>query len=229
MKRTILATLAVVAWAASAMAVQNQVIWVSDAGGGISIVPSESTSGVVSYTSADAFWTVVVSTGTASPPAGQGTLASPVLGFSVTATSSGIINATLHPLSVTFGADGFGPTVGTATATLSGNVSGTPYPVTFSTYSAASPLPPLASGPPAGTLLATGSLPGPIYNSGPIPIALNLAAPYALEEVLTIQAGPWISSYSLDGNLSTVPDGGTTAMLFGAALSILGLIRRKLA
>jgi hypothetical protein len=59
---------------------------------------------------------------------------------------------------------------------------------------------------------------------------MNLASPYALEEVFVIQGGLNSASYSLDGSLITqVPDGGTTAMLLGAALSVLGLIRRKLA
>jgi hypothetical protein len=58
---------------------------------------------------------------------------------------------------------------------------------------------------------------------------LSLASPYSLTEVLTINGGASGGSYSLDGSLTTVPDGGTTAMLLGAALSVLGLIRRKLA
>ena len=37
------------------------------------------------------------------------------------------------------------------------------------------------------------------------------------------------SSYSLDGSLSSVPDGGMTLMLLGSALSGLALLKKKLA
>jgi hypothetical protein len=233
--KTVLAALAVVALAGSAVATQTQTIWVSDSGGGISLTPATSTSGSVSYTGSDAFWSIVLLSGTAYPPTtGQGSLADPVLDLSVTATSVGSANASLHPLVVTFGADGFGPTSGSFAAQLSGHVvTGSAHPLLFNTYSAASPISGLST-PPAGTLLTTsGSLAGPTYDSGPISSGSeSLGSPYALEEVITIQADANGASYSLDGGLSgvsTVPDGGTTAMLLGAALSVLGLIRRKLA
>jgi hypothetical protein len=59
-----------------------------------------------------------------------------------------------------------------------------------------------------------------------------LGAPYSLGEVITIQAGTAAAAYTLDGSLVTaasVPDGGTTALLFGLGLSLLWLLRRKVA
>ena len=215
------------------MAIQNQVVWVSDSSGGISLTPATSTSGVVTYTGSDTFWSVVVSTGTAYPPAvGQGTLSAPVMDLSIIATSTGAAGSSGHTLSITFGADGFGPTSGGFMALMSGHlVSGTANPVVFSTDYATTPTslagPPAS--PPAGTQLTTsGSLAGPTYSSLVDSGIVTLGSPYILEEVVTIGAAT-AGSYSLDGSLTTVPDGGTTAMLLGAALSVLGLIRRKLA
>jgi hypothetical protein len=231
--KTVLATLAVVACAVSAMAIQNQTIWVSDSGGGISLVPATSTSGAVVYSGGDAFWTVVISTGVASPPAvGQGTLTAPVLDLNVQATSAGGANASLHPLSITFGADGYGPTAGMFNGIMSGHVvSGSGQSMTFNTYYEANNTP-IAN--PSATLLTAQSFPdGATYNGTATSGAVNLAALYALEEVVTLQANANGATYSLDGSLIStptgVPDGGTTAMLLGAALSVLGLIRRKLA
>lgn len=227
--KSVLATLAVVACAASAMAVQTQTIWVSDSGGGISLTPATSTSGSVIYSGSDSLWTVVISTGVASPPAvGQGTLTAPVLDLNIQATSAGGSTASAHPLLITFGADGYGPTAGQFLATMSGHlVSGTGHALTYNTYSEANNTP-IAN--PSATLLTTMSFPGgATYNSMTTSGAVSLASPYALEEVVTIQANSSGASYSLDGSLVTVPDGGTTAMLLGAALSVLGLIRRKLA
>jgi hypothetical protein len=229
--KTLLATLAVVACAASAMAVQTQTIWVSDGGGGISLVPSTSTSGSVVYSGSDAFWTVVISTGVASPPAvGQGTLSSPVLDLNVQATSVGGDPGNLHALIVTFGADGYGPTLGSFLGRMSGHAaSGAGQTVTLNTYYKANNIP--VANPSTTLLTASGALSNPLSydsltGSGPV----NLAALYALEEVITIQSAAAGASYSLDGSLTcSTPDGGTTAMLLGAALSVLGLIRRKLA
>jgi VPDSG-CTERM motif len=227
MKRinTGLATLAVVlGLTGSATAIPT--IWVSDKGGGLSTDPVTSPSGVVTYTSTDPFWTIVVSTGVVYPPAiGQGTLSSPVMDISVTATSVGGANASDHPLTVILGADGFGPTSDGFLATLSGHApTGTGQQVTFDTfYSTANP-----NAMPADTALtSSGSLLN--YNGTWMSTGLDLAAPYSLSEVVTIQATGDGATYSLDGSLTTVPDGGTTVLLLGAALSGLGLIRRKLA
>jgi hypothetical protein len=60
--------------------------------------------------------------------------------------------------------------------------------------------------------------------------AIN-ASFYSLDEVVTIAGGRVGGSYSLDASLNTtaVPDGGTTVMLLGAALSGLAFLRRKIA
>jgi len=230
--KAVLGTLAVMALAGSAMAVQNQVIWVSDNGTALVGSPSASTSGAITFSGSDAFWTVVISTGTAYPPlVGPGTLSSPVMDLSITATEIGDSSAT-HALTITFGADGFGPTAGAFAAILSGHVvSGAGgQTVTYNSYYTGSPLNPASVTPPAGTLLtASGPVAPSVYNSTVSSAGVSLAAPYALEEVVTIGSSPDGASYSLDASLRTVPDGGTTAMLLGGALSVLGLIRRKLA
>ena len=229
--KAVLGTLAVMALAGSAMAVQNQVIWVSDNGTALVGSPSASTSGAITFSGSDAFWTVVISTGTAYPPlSGQGSLSSPVTDLSITATEIGDSAAT-HALTITFGADGYGPTAGAFAAILSGHVvSGTGQTVTYNSYYTGSPLNPASMTPPAGTLLtASGPVAPATYNSTVSSAGVSLAAPYALEEVVTIGSSPQGASYSLDASLRTVPDGGTTAMLLGGALSVLGLIRRKLA
>jgi hypothetical protein len=77
-----------VAWAASAMAAQNQAIWVSDNGGGISLTPATSTNGTVLYTGSDAFWSSVIVVGVAYPPnSGLATLGSPAINVSISALS----------------------------------------------------------------------------------------------------------------------------------------------
>ena len=184
-----------------------------------------SASGSVIYTGSDDYWSVVVSTGIVSPPAsGQGTFISPVMDVQIQATSLAVANADLHPLTVTLGGDGFGPSSGAFLATLSGHApAGNGQPVTFDTlYDGGNAMPattPLTS---SGSLLN--------YNGTWTSAGLSLDAPYSLSEVITIQANPQQgATYSLDGSLVTVPDGGTTVMLLGAALSGLGLIRRKLA
>jgi hypothetical protein len=70
-------------------------------------------------------------------------------------------------------------------------------------------------------------MPGPTYfntTSGPV----GLAAGYSLEQYISIAGQTAVGSYSLDASLNTTPDGGTTVMLLGAALSGLALLRRKL-
>jgi hypothetical protein len=222
--KTILATLAVVALAGSALAIQTQTVQVSDNGGGISITPVTSTSGVVTYSGSDSYWSLVISTATSYPPqSGGGTLGAPVMDLSITATSTSA-DSSANPLTITFTSTGFGPTTGMFEDTMSGHtVFGTGATVTFSTdYSTANATPATTA------LTSVGTMPGPSYLGSWSSSVVSLAAPYSLSEVVTIAGAP-SDSYSLDGNLYTVPDGGVTAILLGAALSALGLIRRKLA
>ncbi len=55
--------------------------------------------------------------------------------------------------------------------------------------------------------------------------SVNLAAPYSL----TIKDVFTVGTISADDRVSTVPDGGMTVLLLGAALTALGLMKRRLA
>ena len=139
----LLASLALLAWTEPARATVN--LWVSDDDGGLSTDPVLGSSGIAVYCSSDPFWTVVISSGVAYPPAvGQGTLSAPVMDLAVQATSVSTTGERLHPLVLTFAADGFGPSSLPADAKLSGYFLGdTIQPVTFNTfYSAANELVP---------------------------------------------------------------------------------------
>ncbi len=214
--KLLIGVVAAMGLASSAYAVPT--ISVSDAGGGLSLVPVTSASGAVTYSSSDGFWSIVISTGLSSPPLlGQGTLASPVMDLSVTAISTGISGADAHPLTITFSSDGFGPSVGTFDASITGQlVAGTAHPVTFSTfYSTANAIPAL-------TPLTTTTLSGPSYNGTAIGTAGSLGTPYSLSEVVTISAVAGSGAqYSLDAKLVSVPDGGMTVALLGVSLVVL--------
>ena len=217
---------AVMILASSVYAIPTLVV--SD-GSGISSI-STSASGVVTITTSDAQWSVVVATGISSPPAiGQGTASSPVMDLAITATYIGNGSAGT-PLTISFGADAFGPTAGNPIATLSGHlVSGTGGMVTYSTIAAAgSVLPTLLHPAITGSTLTSAILPGgssyaSTLTGGPI----NLSS-YSLDQVVTLQGISGGSSYSIDASLVTVPDGGMTLILLGSALSGLAFLKKKL-
>jgi hypothetical protein len=225
--KTILATFVVTAWAASALAVPTLLI---QDGGGINAI-NTSLNGVVTVSSSDGFWTVVVTTGVASPPAlGMGTPMAPTMDLSITAISAN--GSQNNPLSIFFAADEFGPTSGAWIARMTGQlVAGTDPGVAFRTYyNTANVVSSLTTPLPAGSTLLTdsGNLPGPNYANTRLSDPVTLGSPYSLIESVTISGGSVGGQYSLDASLVTVPDGGTTAMLLGAALSVLSVIRRKL-
>lgn len=208
-------------------------------GSGIASI-STSASGVVNITTSDAQWSVVVATGTSYPPAiGQGTASAPVMDLSITATyiGNGVAG---NPLTISFGADAFGPTTGNVIATLTGHVvSGTGNSITYNTLAASGSVLPTVSTPViAGTGLTSALIlnNGGAYSSTLIGGPLNLSS-YSLDEVITLTGNQFIpgvpntgSSYSIDASLATtVPDGGMTLVLLGSALSGLALIKRKLA
>jgi hypothetical protein len=220
---------AAIALAGSVQAIPTLVV--TD-GSGISQIKTDA-SGVVTISTSDAQWSVVVSTGISSPPAlGQGTAQEPVMDLSITATYIGNGSAG-NPLTISFGADAFGPTVGNVIATLTGHVvSGTGNAVGFTTIaSGTSALPttgtPIISGQtltgPA-SIANVGGTYGYIATGGP----LNFTS-YSLDEVVTLTGNAGGSSYSIDASLVTAPDGGMTLVLLGSALSGLALIKRKLA
>jgi hypothetical protein len=151
--------------------------------------------------------------------------------LSITATYIG--NGTGgNPLTISWGADGFGPTTGNVVATLTGHVvSGTGNPVGFKTIaSGSSALPTLAAPAIPGTTLTSASVAnaGGFYTYSAAGGPLNLSS-YSLDEVVTLTGNAGGSGYSIDASLVVVPDGGMTLVLLGSALSGLALIKRKLA
>ncbi len=226
---------ATMALAGSVYAIPTLVV--SD-GSGISSI-STSASGAVTINTSDSQWSVVIATGTSYPPAlGQGTASAPVMDLSITATYIG--NGVLgNPLTISFGADAFGPTAGNVIATLTGHVvSGTGNSVGYSTIAASgSVLPTVGTPVIAGTVLTSTTIPnsGGNYTSGLVGGPINLSS-YSLDQVITLTGNLFLgpgtgtgSSYSIDASLATVPDGGMTLVLLGSALSGLALIKRKLA
>lgn len=229
--------MAVLAWAMSAMATPT--VFVSD-GLGVMTPSLSSASGAVTYTGKDSLWSVVVLTSVSySHSSGQGSAVSPVMTFSVLATSlSDAAEAASHPLVITFASDGFGPTSSSFAATLNGHsVSGTGPAVSSASGSSQAAVTlnsfydagdRVAADPSATVLTASGALSdyNGVWRSSPV----NLASSYSLTEVVTIQAAPTAgTTYYLNGSVTTVPDGGATAILLGATLSLIELIRRRLA
>jgi len=167
-------------------------------GAGTTALVALSGSGTSSYNAAVGDWTVVLTSG-ATINGG----ASPQIDLDVTSASAGAGAGTLY---IFFTSGLFGPSVGTWSLTTT-EASGS-----LSSYAYASSSLPLV----AGNLLGGGADPntyGGALNSG------GLQYYMAIEDVIN---GSVVSS---DSNLS-VPDGGTTVILLGAALSGLGLVRK---
>lgn len=141
-----------------------------------------------------------------------GTLTNPVLDLSFNAVS----NSAGGTLVLTFSADGFGPTNGTAVASLGGTAAGT---VVYRTYGGTN-----------NTLFSTSNL---LTTQGPFTGAfsgtaaggtVNNAGPYALSQQITIvHTGAGITTG--DG-LLTVPESGTSVLLLGVGILALAVITR---
>jgi hypothetical protein len=217
--KTLMVALGAVAMTGSALAIPTLII--SD---GTTSTSVTSANGIVQYSTAnfDGAWSVVISSGTTKPADGSAT--NPFMDLSITATA-----LTLSParnLTISFFDTGYGPFNGSLAAILSGHVTtGTGQAVSYNTYWSA-----LNAGATTTLLTASGSLSPAFYNSSQTG-SISDANPFSITQVVTINGtatGPG-GSYSLDASLSSVPDGGTTVMLLGAALSGLAFLRRKLA
>jgi hypothetical protein len=133
-------------------------------------------------------------------------------------------------LNVSWSDNAFGPFNSAIGAKLTGQVvSGTGSTVLYNTYYDAANSPAGSTG---GTIVGSlyttsGLLAAPTYFNSVNGATINNSA-FGLTELLTITSVPG-GSYSLDASLSGVPDGGTTVMLLGAALSGLAILRRKMA
>jgi hypothetical protein len=208
----------------------NQGLTVSD-GNGHTITLS-GTTGALTYDSSVSGglgdWDIVITSGTAKPPLGSGgSAANPFLDLGILAEYVGT-GAPGSTLTVTFFGTGYGPTSGHAQAQLTGHmVNGAGGTVSFNTYYSA-----LNAGATTTGIAASGPLSpsGGQYSftgSGGVNAAL-----YSETEVVTLNGragGSNAGEYSIDASLSTVPDGGTTLVLLGSALSSLALLRKRFA
>ena len=208
----------------SALATPTLVIW--DDLGAVATAPAVGGIVVYSNPSFDAGrWSVVISTGESKPALGSAT--SPTMDLNIQASSLGIVADNLH---VSWSDNGFGPFNSTIQAQLSGHVvSGTGAPISYNTYYDPANSVWTTAATPGGTqtlLTTSGTLAPPLYFSTQNG-ALSQSA-FGLTEFVTITSTPG-GAYSIDASLSAAPDGGTTVMLLGAALSGLAFLRRKMA
>jgi hypothetical protein len=217
--------LGAVAITSSALATPTLVIW--DTGGSSATVLAAPT-GLASFASVsfDGAWSVVITTSETKPALGSAT--APAMDLNVQATSLGLASRNLH---VSWSDDAFGPFNSSLVAKLTGHVvSGTGAGVQYQTfYQAGAGVWNTAAAPSWTLSTDSGVLPPPTYAST-LNGAINQAS-FGLTEYVTIASSPG-GSYSLDasiGGLPGVPDGGTTVMLLGAALSGLACLRRKMA
>jgi hypothetical protein len=221
MKRLKLLSMALGAVALTSSALAIPTLIISD---GVTSTSLTSASGIINYSSSsfDGAWSVVISTAETKPALGNA--ANPIMDINAQVTS--LTFSPTRNLVITFFDTDFGPSPSAFLAQLSGHtITGTPQAVSYNTYYSA-----LNNGATTSALTASGSLPGPNYNSLVSGSAGTLAL-YSLTQVLTIGGAGTApgASYSLDASLTGVPDGGTTVMLLGAALSGLAFLRRKLA
>lgn len=238
MKRLTMLAVALGAVAATSSAFAVPTLTISDGLGGTSVtildggaldqdaILHPGNNGVVVYANSafDNLWRVVISTGETKPALGSAT--SPMFDLNVQATSLGG-SVPANNLVISFSDNGFGPTAGHFQAILSGHlVGGTGQPVTYNTYYDAGNV----TG--AQTTLLTSMGPSMNYNGVNSGGSFNQAL-YSITQVVTIGINPVGTPggmYSLDASLiCPVPDGGTTVLLLGAALSGLAFLRRKIA
>ena len=210
----------------SALAVPTLTIWDANVTTTVAAVSGIATYGNVAF---DGQWSVVISTAETKPALGSAL--NPAMDLNVQATSLGAA-APANNLHVSWSDNAFGPFNADIQAQLSGHVvSGTGATVQYDTYySAANGL--STGGALAGSLYTTSGLVAPSlatkgYASVQNGVNINNSA-FGVTELLTITSAPG-GSYSLDASLNGVPDGGTTVMLLGAALSGLAILRRKMA
>ena len=227
MRKLKVLTVALGAMALTGSALAIPTLSISD---GLTSVSLTDASGIVQYVnpSLDSAWSIVISTAETKPALGGA--ANPMFDLNVQATSVGG-SLPANNLVITFSDNGFSPASGNFQVVLDGHVvSGTGQPVTYATYYDAGNV----TGATTTLLTSLGPLSGPTYNGTATGGPVN-GSPYSLTQVLTIginAIGTPGGSYSLDASLngvSSVPDGGTTGMLLGAALSGLAFLRRKMA
>lgn len=188
-------------------------------------------------------WNVVATIGETEPPGPGGTAALPSIDISITAVYVGGAGTSGNQLQVFWGGGSFGPSSASYVATLTGstlNAAGVTLDYkTFSVNAGAAPVNSPVTGPylpsPNSQLTSAVLAPVPIAGGDSSYANTTVSAHEILSSYGLVQqvvfAGtetPGVT-YSLDGSLTAVPDGGTTLMLLGSALSGLALLKKKLA
>ena len=173
----------------------------------------------------DSYWAIVITTAFAAPP---GFATDPTMDVSIQATALGAKD-TIHNLTVTWSATGFGPFNGLLAGRITGHATGgTGRDVTFNTYYDAGNV----LNAETTSLTSSGTLTDPPGYNSDLVGTVNQSQ-FSLTEVLTIAGSPagLGAGYAVDGSIGvapSVPDGGMTVTLLGAALSGLALIRRRI-
>ena len=185
-------------------------ITISDNGAG----DAQGAAGQVVWIGSIGNWTLNVHTGSTYPVIG--TLTNPMLDLSFNATSNGAGGT----LTISFAADGFGPTAGTAQASIGGTIAAGGS-LTYNTYGGTnntnfSLVNQLTSQGPFGAGAFSGSAAGGVVSN---------PGPYALTQVVSITHGAGTFQTTGDA-LLTVPESGTSILLLGAGLSAVGLMAR---
>lgn len=164
--------------------------------------------GGLGWTGSMGVWTVIVDTGTIS-----GGAANPVLDLSFIEQSRGA-----GSLTITWAGSGFGPSSGNFATHIGGTLKSGDS-VSFETFYDTGTLNVL-TGPQTFSTLS--------YSGDGSASVGALTSPYDLAEVITItHGGADTSSGNANLNALPVPDGGSTLVLLGTALSMFGVYRRS--
>jgi hypothetical protein len=190
----------------------------------ITVLDSTPATGLVVWSGTIGGWTLNLDTGDTKPDSGTAEIPDMTLGFQTLSPTAG------GTLTITWSDAGFGPSTGDFNASITGN--STPRgggsattSVGFTTYyNTGNTIP---AGPVGGTLLTTiNSLPGSelAYVS-----PLLLGGDYSLTEVVTITSSSSRQGVETTGHayLVAVPDAGSTLILLGTAMSMLGVFSRS--
>jgi hypothetical protein len=213
-------TAAVVAMGVATSAYAIPTVYVSSTGlAGSYTAVGSSASGVVQYNGTSGVWNLVVTTGTTAPALGSAS--NPIMDLSIQATT---LSSTGGNLWIAFAANGFSG-VGSLAALLTGHiVSGAAETLGYVTFGDASNTQPTTTLPTGSVITSlSGALGTTLSGSGAYPAT----TPYTLGMIVSLStAGP--SSASIDASFTSVPDGGMTAMLLGAGLTGLFMMRKKM-
>jgi len=218
MIKTLMAGTAMLGIAGIANAIPTLYVSTTGLAGSYTAVASSAT-GAVSFSGGIGVWSTYITSGITKPANGSAT--QPVMDIDLNASSTAG-----GSLWIAFADTGFSDALGGVVATITGHVvSGASESYSFLTYddtSNSQPTTTVANGSLITTL--SGSMP-PNANASANGI-LPSGAPSTLIEIIQISSSG-ATSTSTDVSLSSVPDGGATALLLGAALSGLALLKRK--